>query len=225
MSDFFKQFNKNKFLSDVVSEKADKGPSPTIRNIIYNYPQEQDESDSQYFNRIRDYANYFYDHQKTLVSMVSRGGNLKIRYVDYVPRSQIDPIVQNEYEQSKYDIQHDIENNELTPVRLQQMTRFMNRGLTLPFSHNTGPLNTLVSPSNTADEHAYAHDIAYSKGGDVSEVDQAFIDEMFDHYNEDPLSVEGLTGLLGGSGIMFKKYVEKFTGQLYPFASGNYVKT
>ncbi len=90
-------------------------------------------------------------------------------------------------------------------------------GLTVPFSHNTGPFNDIVEPSNTADEHALQHDIEYSKGGDVRDTDDNFIKNMFDHAVGDPVgSISQITGLLGGAGISAKKAIETKTGQLYP---------
>lgn len=90
-------------------------------------------------------------------------------------------------------------------------------GFTIPFSHNTGPGNSIQDASNTADEHSRIHDIEYAAGGNVGDADTNFVKHQFDHAIDDPIgSVSQVTGLIGGIGIKAKQIIESKLGQIYP---------
>lgn len=167
-----------------------------MANVAHYHPPFKNEFDGkqttdEYWDRIRDLLEIY----------KSRFGNVEdgVKVFDPQPDSVMTPLYHKRMDE-KADF-----------AKAQRL------GLTVPFSHNTGPGNSPKEPSNTADEHSLTHDLAYSKGGDVWDDDNEFIQAMFDHAVDDPVgSVSQLTGLVGGIGIKAKQAIESKTGQLYP---------
>ncbi len=95
-------------------------------------------------------------------------------------------------------------------------------GATIPGTKYIGPGNPLDNgdPVSNADEDARQHDIAYSKGGDVSEPDQLAINQFTDHFVDNPLDIPALAGSIG---LRTKQFVEKKTGQIYPSVAGKWL--
>ena len=176
-----------------------------MHNVAHYHPPSDDEirytdrgpvAKYEYWNRIRDYMQIY----KNEYGIEGSGNdNDNSVYFKPVPDSEMIP----EYHQLLYE--------------RKDYQKAIKLGLTIPFSHNTGPGNTPVEPSNTADEHALQHDLEYSKGGDVSESDTNFVNKMLDHALGDNVgSISQITGLLGGVGIKAKQAIESKTGQIYP---------
>lgn len=102
-------------------------------------------------------------------------------------------------------------------------TKATTAGATVPGTNYIGPGNTLDSgtPVSGADEDARDHDVAYDKGGDVSEADTLAINQFGDHFADNHFDIPALLGTVG---LSAKKAIEKHTGQLYP-AVGKYGST
>lgn len=199
-----------------------------LKNILHEYPKEQEETTYDYYNRIRSYANYYYDNffrsGYTTTDRDTYSTN-RPKYFEVLNEHLVDQLSENQEYKLLEDINREKSRNKLDLKNLIKHTKYYNRGLTLPFSHNTGPLNTLVKPSNTADEHAFDHDLAYEFDENVQEADKHFVGQMYDHFFENPVgSVESITGFLGALGISSKMAIESYIGQQYPTISGN-VKT
>lgn len=107
----------------------------------------------------------------------------------------------------------------------------MNKQFVLPYSKNIGPGNTPHKDANNPiDQHAYEHDVAYSKAqspSDIAQADKSFVSHVNDHIAEYISSpqignpIELFHGLVSSAGIQAKQMLESNLGPIYPSFSGN----
>lgn len=107
--------------------------------------------------------------------------------------------------------------NKQKPAKESPSTQELKSGLTLPFSNNIGPGNTIQEPISSADAIAEAHDRDYQnakKDSDVLQADKQAI-SSFAHeaiYAKDPVS--GYQAAVGAVGLGVKHAVESAIGKV-----------